>query len=127
MKKITIFMLLVFTAFLKNYSQELKVVVYDPPKPYIGNLGDWGTDLLLSNTEPFGKFSGVVRPTDTLYVAVPDTNIIAGSCLVILRSTNNGTNWSATVSISPATIISKTRMVRSGLDSIYCMFLFGAG
>jgi hypothetical protein len=93
MKKTTFSLLFIFLLLLNGYCQELKVIAYDPPIPYIENGGDWGTDLLVSSTEPFGKMSGVVRPTDTLFVAIPDTNIVAGSCLAILRSTNNGSNY----------------------------------
>jgi hypothetical protein len=125
MKIATLILFLIFTASLNIYSQKPTAVVHDPPIPYVGNLGDWGTDLIVSNYEPLGRPSGVVRPTDTLYVAIPDTLIVTGACLAILRSTNNGTNWSVIITVTPAAVIAKTRMVRSGLDSIYCTMLFG--
>ncbi|MGA2668071.1 MAG: T9SS type A sorting domain-containing protein [Ignavibacteria bacterium] len=128
MKKTIFLLLLLTTATLTNYSQQpITAIVHDPPIPYIGNLNDWGTDLLVSNYEPLGRCSGLVRPTDTLYIAIPDSSLSPGTCGSILRSTNNGVNWSIVITVSPATVIAKTRMVRSGLDSIYCVALLGAG
>jgi hypothetical protein len=102
-----------------------QVFVHDPPIAI--NPTDWGVDLQVTNSVPEGSYSGVKRgPGDTLYLAVPDTNIIANRCLLILRSTNNGANWSVVISVQPAAVVEKTRMVRSGLDSIYCVMRFGA-
>ena len=108
MKNIVFFLCALLISF-QCYSQEIKVKVYDPPIQYSGNLSYWGTNLIVSNTEPLGKASGIVRPTDTLYVAIPDTNIVSGSCIAILRSTNNGYNWVLTESVTPATIVSKNK------------------
>lgn len=126
------FLFFLFAATLSLYSQDIKqsdirTEIYDPPIPYIGNLGDWGTDYIVSNTEPFGRPSGVYRNSNnTIYVAVPDTNIMAGRCIVVLASTNNGANWSIAASVTPAAIIPKVKMVgRPGSDSVYCFFLFG--
>ncbi|RPI16206.1 MAG: T9SS C-terminal target domain-containing protein [Ignavibacteriae bacterium] len=120
---------LVLTAFtqLSLQSQDLQVKVYDPPIPYIGNIDAWGTDYVVSNTAPFGKPSGVERPNDTLYVAVPDSNIVPGAGMVILKSSNNGLNWSTAITISPSTtVFTKTKMVRSGLDTVYCFLQFSS-
>lgn len=105
-------------------AQTPSIQVYDPPIPYVQNNNDWGTDLLVSATEPFGRPSGVYA-MNTIYVAIPDTNILAGKSLVVVKSTNNGTNWSIVSSVSPSTIVPKTKMVASG-DSVYCFFLFGS-
>ncbi len=107
-------------------SQDVKAEIYDPPIPYLGNV-DWGTDYIVSNTEPLGRPSGVYRTTNTtIYVAIPDTNISAGKCVVVLSSTNNGANWSTVGSVSPALVIPKVKMVgRPGSDSVYCFFLVG--
>ena len=119
-------------AIMVVYSQEIpnsdiRAELYDPPIPYTGNSGDWGTDYVVSNTEPYGRPSGVYRTTNnTIYVAVPDTNITANRCVVLLASSNNGANWSIVGSISPAAIIPKVKMVgRPGSDSVYCFFLLG--
>jgi len=126
-------LLLVFFAIIFSvsilYSQGVKSEIYDPPIPYYGNVGDWGTDYVASTTEPFGEHSGVYRTTNnTIYVAIPDTNILTGKCLVVLISSNNGANWSVQASVSPASAtVPKCKMVaRPGSDSVYCFMLIGA-
>lgn len=100
--------------------------IYDPPIPYVNNNSDWGMDLLVSSTEPFGKHSGIYRSSNnSIYVAIPDTNILAGRCIVVLKSSNDGANWSITGSITPAAIVPKTKLVGRG-DSIYCFFDYGS-
>ncbi len=110
-------------------SQDMNPVVYDPPIPYSGEMDSWGTDYLVSATEPLGRPSGVYRTTNnTIYVAIPDTNIQTGRSLVILSSSNNGANWSTTGTLTPGgVIIPKAKMVcRTGSDSVYCFFLVGS-
>ncbi len=125
-------LLVLLSAIISIYSQDIKPVemkaeLYNPPMPYTNNIGDWGTDYLVSNTEPFGRPSGVYRNSNTtIYVAIPDTNIVANRCVVILSSTNNGANWSIIGGVTPATIVPKVKMVgRPGSDSVYCVLLFG--
>ena len=68
------------------FAQSPSIQVYDPPLPYVQNNQDWGTDLLVSATEPFGRPSGVYHTaTTTIYAAIPDTNILAGKCLVVVE------------------------------------------
>jgi hypothetical protein len=131
MKKVVILFYL-FALITSLYSQdarpdEVKAELYNPPIPYTNNVGDWGTDYVVSNTEPMGRPSGVYRTNNsTIYVAVPDTNIVSNRCVVILTSTNNGANWSTLGSISPANVVPKVKMVaRPGSDSVYCFFLLG--
>ncbi len=120
------FILLLSILFVSNFqSQQLKPEIYKTPIQLNNISGDWGTDVAVSSFEPFGKFSGVQRSNGTIYVAVPDTNLVAGRCLVILSSTNLGSSWSIASSVSPATIIPKAKMVAKG-DSVYCLFLFGS-
>jgi len=121
MKGIFFFFALLTLFCLPGLAQD--VTVYDPPIEYVGNFGDvWGTDLIAFNTEPYGKESGVRRPTDTLYIAVPDSVGLGTGGLRILKTSNNGANWVQTITASNFGIIPKTRMLRSGLDSIYCLF-----
>ncbi len=121
------FILLLSILFISNFqSQQLKPEIYKTPIELNNISGDWGTDIAVSNFQPFGKFSGIQRSNGTIYVAIPDTNLVAGRCLVILSSTNLGSTWSIVSSVSPVSIIPKAKMVRSGLDSIYCLFQFGA-
>jgi hypothetical protein len=124
MYKIILLLLLPFFTILFSQTFNMTGTVYDPPLPYTGS-GDWGTDLLVSNTEPFGRCSGVYRLTDNaLFVAVSDTNILAGNSLVILRSTNNGSNWSIVYSVGPASVqVVKTKMLKTANDSVYCGIL----
>ncbi|MBX7045434.1 MAG: T9SS type A sorting domain-containing protein [Ignavibacteria bacterium] len=126
MKKfLLLFAILLFSS--SAYSLEVKSELYNPPLPYQGNT-EWGNDLLVSSTEPFGKVSGAYRLSNTtIYTAVPDTSILPGKCIVILASSNNGANWSIAGSVSPSAMISKSKMVsKSGGDSIYCFFQLGS-
>ena len=121
---ITLFIsIFIFTTYIQ--AQELSVKIYDPPVPYYENV-EWGSDYVVSDTEPMGRPSGVYKNSaSTIYVSVPDTNFSPGlnEGLTILTSTNNGMNWSKIAGISPAVIITKTKMVRTALDSVYCVFL----
>jgi len=129
MKKIFNALLLLVLICFTSFSQDITTTVYDPPVPYNGQVGDWGTDIVVSNTEPFGRPSGVFRNTNnTVYVAIPDTNIQAGKSLVILSTTNNGANWSTVGTVQPGgIIIPKVKMVcRTGSDSVYCIMLIGS-
>ena len=102
------------------------VKINNPPIPYNGNV-EWGNDRLVSNTEPLGRPSGVVRnSTSVVYVSVPDTNIQSGSGIVILSSSDNGITWLNIASVTPAILVSKTKMIRSSLDSVYCFFITGS-
>ena len=103
-------------------SQDLQVTAYDPPIPVSENFGDWGTDLVAFNTEPMGPVSGVRRATDTIFIAVPDTVGAPTGALRILKSSNNGANWLAVLNVTGVGTVVKSRMVRSGLDTIYCTF-----
>jgi hypothetical protein len=121
MKRIIFFLLPVFLFINTAYSQDVKVH-YESP---VFTSGDWATDVLVSNTEPFGKLTGMAKSNGTIYLAIPDTNIIANRCIVVFRSTDLGSNWSTYASISPSSEIRRTRMVRTGLDSVYLFFLYG--
>jgi hypothetical protein len=107
-------------------SDGVRTEIYNPPIPLEQTVNDWGNDFLVSSSEPLGKPSGLYRLSNTtVYVSVPDTSIMPGRVAVILTSTNNGANWAIAGSIiaAPPFICTKTKMVRSGLDSIYCSFI----
>lgn len=125
----TIF-LLIFAFLLSAssvYSQDVRSEVYNPPLPYHENV-DWGFDYTLSTSEPFGKVTGVYRTSNnTIYTAIPDTNILPGKGIVIMTSSNNGANWAISGSITPPAVINRVKMVgRPGNDSIYCFFQLGS-
>jgi hypothetical protein len=123
MKKLTL--LLIFFLLFCSYSFSQTVQTHYET-PIVFTADSWGNDVLVSNSEPFGKLSGVEKSNGTIYLAVPDTNIVANRCLVIFRSTNMGNNWTTFASVSPSsTGVPRVKMVRSGLDSVYVVFLFG--
>lgn len=129
MKNILYFSVFVFLIVSEVFSHDFTTSIYDPPVPYNGQVTDWGTDILVSGTEPLSRPSGVFRTSNnTVYVAIPDTNIQAGKSLVVLSTTNNGANWSTVGTLSPGgTIIPKVKMVcRTGSDSVYCFMLIGS-
>ncbi len=84
---------------------------------------DWGNDILVSNTEPFGKLTGVAKANGTLYLAVPDTAIQSGKSIIIFKSTNNGNTWTNFLQYSGTAMPQRSKMVRSGLDSVYYFYL----
>ena len=111
---------------LSAQETKLSLKINNPPVSYTGNVA-WGNDLLVSNTEPIGRPSGVVRKsTSVIYVSVPDTNIQTGSGVVILSSSDNGSTWLNIASVTPAILVPRTKMIRSSLDSIYCFFITGS-
>ncbi|MBK8983246.1 MAG: T9SS type A sorting domain-containing protein [Ignavibacteria bacterium] len=126
MKTIFLFVCICFFVTITISAQEQKVNLYDPPVPFQSNV-EWGTDYLVTGSEPFGRPSGVYRnSTGKIYVSIPDTNISlpgADEGLVILTSTNNGATWMQEIGISPAVVISKTKMISAGPDSLYCFYL----
>jgi len=81
----------------------------------------WGNDIVVSTSEPLGIPSGVAWPNGTVFVAVPDTAITPGFGVRVFKSTDFGQTWSLMPGgIAPAIEVSKTKMIRSGVDSIYC-------
>lgn len=85
---------------------------------------DWGGDVLITSIEPLGSISGVARSNGTIYVAIPDTTTVPGMCLLVYKSTNFGDNWTRISSaIQGSALVTKTKMVKTGADSIYCVFL----
>lgn len=125
MKRFLLFLILISSFSIYVNAQTPRIETYNPPIPYVTDGPNWATDYVVSATEPMGRPSGIYRTTtQVLYVAVPDTNILSGKCLVVLSSTNNGANWSVVSSVSPATVVPKAKMVAKG-DSVYCFFLYG--
>jgi hypothetical protein len=123
MKYLTLFFFSLLICFNLSYSQTVQTH-YETPVVITGD--SWDNDVLVSNSEPFGNLSGVEKSNGTIYLAVPDTNITADRCIVVFRSTNLGNNWTNFASISPASVVPRIKMVRSGLDSVYLFFLFNS-
>lgn len=122
MKKLLL-LIISFSALI--YSQgDLQIKVADAVKT--SNHNDWGIDNAIINNEPIGGFSGVQKSNGTLYVAVNDTLSTSNLGLVIVTSTNGGDNWSLFgQGINYRGHYQKIKMIRSGLDSIYCSFQIG--
>lgn len=127
MNKVITFSLFFFLLSSLSFSSELqKFKVKSLNQPVSTGSDRWNTDYLISSSEPLGKHSGVYRISDsTIYVSVPDTNIVTGAAIVIFTSTDNGENWNILSTLTPASVIPKTKMIRSSLDSVYCFFLSG--
>lgn len=87
---------------------------------------DWGNDIKISNSEPFGKISGVAKTNGTIYLAIADTAIQAGKSMVIFRSTNYGATWTNFLSYTGTVMPLRAKMVRSGLDSVYYFYLINS-
>lgn len=128
MKKFYFVILSIFlsTSFMQNsYAEGIGPIKISKGFETVQNP-DWGGDVLITAEEPLGSISGVARPNGTIYVAVPDTTTVPGSCLLIYRSTNFGDNWVRIPdAIGPSAVVKKTRMVRTGADSIYVVFQIG--
>lgn len=87
---------------------------------------DWGIDNVIIGNEPLGKFSGVQMSDGTIYVAVNDTLSTVNLGLVIFESTDDGATWTLFgAGINYRGYYEKIKMLRSGLDSIYCSFQIG--
>ncbi len=90
------------------------------------NPSDWGDDIKISNSEPFGKITGVAKTNGTIYIAIADTAIQAGKSIVIFRTTNYGTNWTNFLSYTGTVLPQRSKMVRTGLDSVYYFYLYNS-
>jgi hypothetical protein len=114
--------LFVFSISVFLYSQsDLKVQVTEAIPS--SNQIDWGVDNAIIGNEPLGSFSGVQKSDGTIYVAVNDTISTVNLGLVIFQSTDDGSTWTLFPSgINYRGYYEKIKMLRSGLDSIYCSF-----
>lgn len=121
-------MKILFTIFLFSfssliYSQDVRV---EKPIYHQHEVGDWGTDNLLLDFEPIGQLSGVQSSSGVIYVAVNDTLSTSNLGLIILTSTDNGDSWSSFgTGITYRGYYDYIKLVKSGLDSVYCFFQIG--
>lgn len=93
-----------------------------PTKPEIIQY-DWGNDIQISDTEPFGKLTGADKNNGDIYVAIADTAIESGKSIVIFKSTNYGMSWTSVVSYSGSVMPQRSKMLHSGIDSVYYLYL----
>ncbi len=130
MKKIILSLLFLSILLHHAHSQEISLHVYDPPLQYVNNgWQDWSNDdWVVSPSQPLGRPSGIFRTSNnTLYAAIPDTNINSQrGFLFLLRSTNSGVTWEIqSMWIGGQETVTKVKMVDAGADSIYCIMLRG--
>ncbi|QQS35609.1 MAG: T9SS type A sorting domain-containing protein [Ignavibacteriales bacterium] len=119
----TIFTFLFLSMSLLVTAQDVSVENPKFPQP---SLSDWAADNLVLDFEPVGQMYGVQKADGTIYLAVNDTLSTANLGLVILTSNNNGESWSMFPSgITYRGYYDKIKLLRSGLDSVYCFFQIG--
>lgn len=82
----------------------------------------FGNDVMIVNNEPEGPIGGVKANDGTIWIAINDTTISAGSGIIFYKSTNAGVNWiQHGTSIQPAFIANQVKMLKAG-DSTNCFF-----
>jgi len=123
MKKLILFLLIILSGV--SFSQNIveKAILSN------NNLQEnptWGSDVLVSNFEPIGPIAGG-KLGNTLYLAINDTLATTNLGIIILKSTNEGNNWT----LSSVGIILRGRMDRMvfancgpGPDSLYLFFQY---
>lgn len=84
---------------------------------------DFAEDVMISSTEPYGKLTGAAKDNGTIYVAVADTAIQSGKSIVIFRTTNYGSSWSTALTYTGTVMPMRSKMVHSGIDSVYYLYL----
>ncbi|HMR45356.1 MAG TPA: T9SS type A sorting domain-containing protein [Bacteroidia bacterium] len=92
------------------------------------NTFAWWNDILVYNGNPVAQHSLAAKSNGTLYLAVPDSS--AGMYSIqLLKSTNDGNTWLPVSNTTGpmANAITKTKMVRTGSDSVYCLYSTTAG
>src|SRR6186713_67327 len=85
----------------------------------------WGTDRVISPFAPSTQHSMAAKSTGQLFAATAGVGVNGPNALTVFTSTNGGDTWS-TVPLSglpTVTPVLKTKMVITGLDSVYCLFM----
>ena len=112
--------------FTTAYAQNAKV---EKAIPYSNQLVNptYGADFLITANRPIGPVSGIQKQSDgKIYLAVNDTLTTSNLGLVLFQSTNYGMNWTLFGSgINLRIKYMNIKMVRTGLDSLYCFFQAG--
>jgi len=82
---------------------------------------DFAGDVLVANANPVGPMSGIRANDGTIYAAINDTLLTSNLGLIIMKSTNNGSNWSLFGSgITTRAKYTQVKLMRA--DSLYCFF-----
>lgn len=123
MKKL--FLLIISFSAIAYSQSDLKIKVMDAIQSQ--SQIDWGVDNAIIGNEPIGQFSGIQKSSGTIFVAVNDTISTTNLGLVIFSSTDDGDTWTLFgQGINYRGHYEKIKMIRSGLDSIYCTFQVGS-
>ncbi len=122
MKKILLTLISVF--FLTSFLNAQSLRVENAIPTGLGSVlsPDFAGDVLLANTNPIGPMSGVRAPNGTIYTAINDTLLTSNLGLILMQSTNNGSNWTLFASgISVRAKYGDVKLIKT-TDSIYCFF-----
>ncbi len=84
----------------------------------------WGADVLVG-PEATGKATVVSTSNGTLYCSIPAGTTGVGG-LRIYTSTDLGASWTNSVTI-PGLALTKTKLLVTGTDSVYCIYQIGTG
>ncbi len=87
-------------------------------------VSGWGTDKVISAFEPTAQHSLAAKQNGVLFAALPGA-ATGPDMITVYTSSDNGDSWSIVpLSGLPASgAVIKTKMVVTGLDSVYCVFL----
>ncbi len=91
------------------------------------NTFAWGSDILIHSGNTIATHSIEAKTNGTLYTCLPVDAGLGNYNLLVYKSIDKGLTWTNTSFItatSPAPIL-KTKMVHSGSDSVYCLYLTG--
>ncbi len=81
----------------------------------------WYTDQIVFDNPPSGTFDAVQRSDRSIFLAITDT-IYGSNKIIIYRSNNLGVTWDFVNFVEPVGTVKNLKMIRSGLDSIYCAY-----
>lgn len=117
---ISIFLL---TSFLKAQTPQVENAI---PTGLLSVVNpDFAQDILVANANPIGPMSGIKAPDGNIYVAINDTLLTSNLGLIVMKSTNNGNNWSLHGSgINVRAKYGQVKLCKTA-DSVYCIFRIG--
>ncbi len=83
----------------------------------------WGTDKVISPFSPTAQHSLAVKQNGVLYAALAGA-VTGPDMITVYTSSDNGDTWNVVplIGLPAMGAVVKTKMVVTGLDSIYCVF-----
>jgi len=86
---------------------------------------DFAQDVLVANANPIGPMYGLRAPDGNIYACINDTLLTSNLGLIVMKSTNNGTNWTLfPQGINTRTKFDQVKLVKT-TDSLLCFFRIG--